>query len=211
VDITDVKFAQWTTTKLTKRQREALRISLQTLGQIQALVVREGSGWLYECLDGSQRLELLEMLGAVKVDVLDLGKVDDAKAREIHLALNLNRGKPNAGPLADALEAVVHSRSTPDERAFKEVVLLELLPLSSKSIDKTVAKLRSKGTTRQVVHNPKAPHGWVDFKFSVDPAAAKVCDQALTRVEKSTGCQRHVAFERVCADFLQGPNPGRQP
>lgn len=210
VDIDRLYTSGWTTTKHTKRQVDALEISIQTLGQLQPFVVREGGSGTLQIIDGEARWRLLKKLGAVQVDVLNLGAVDDCKALEIHLALNLDHGKPAAEPLADALEAVVQSRADPKGQAFKEVRLLELLPLRSSGIDKTVEKLRKRAAPKPP-HNPNAPHGWVRFRFDVDPGAALVCDQALTRVEKSTGCKRGVAFERIMADALAGPNPGRQP
>jgi hypothetical protein len=213
VDIGDVKFAQWTTTKWTKRQAYAIKHALHTYGQLVPLVVRDlgpGHGWRYECIDGSHRLEALEAIGAVKVDILDVGQVDDAAARELHLVLNLGRGKPAATPLADALEHAVNAAPTDAGKAMKEVELAGVLPLNGGPV-KAAARLRAKGQTPARSHNPSAPRGWVDFRFKVDPGAAKVCDDAITQVTSTTGCERHVAFERICADYLAGPSVGRQP
>lgn len=209
VAITKVYPATWTTTRHTKRQAAALHESITRYGQLQPVVVRETPSGL-EVVDGSARFVMIHTLRAADIDVTNLGAIDDAEAREVHLALNLDRGKSGAVALADALQNVMDAQVTERAKALKEVALLASLPLSRQGVDKTVAKLRSKGQS-QATHNPASQPSWVDFRFKVDHSAAQVCDQALSDVEQSTGCQRSVAFERICADYLAGPSVGRQP
>jgi len=203
--------AAWTTTRHTKRQAETLRESLIRFGQVQPLVVRTvASNGAVETIDGSARLAFLIGIGHGKVDVVNFGAVLDDTAREMHLALNLDRGKPASDALADALDAVMMSQ--PDERskALKEVALLSSLPIAKRGIDKTVARLRSRGRPKTTPHNPNAQPGWVDFKFSVDPTAAQVCDRALSDVERKHSVKRNVALEFICADYLAGAKQGGQ-
>jgi ParB-like chromosome segregation protein Spo0J len=194
--------ATWTTTKLTSRQRSSLKESLANYGQIIPLVARQ-SGSDFEIIDGSSRLELLEELGNSVVHICDVGVIGDDQARELHLCLNMDKGKLNADALAMALEAIIDSQPTEAAKAKKEVALLSTLPLKKQGIEKTVQKLRAKGLS-VATHNPNAAPGWVDFKFKVDPSAARVCDDALTDIEKQTQCKRSTAFEFICADYLAG-------
>lgn len=216
VDIREVEPAPWSTTKWSKQVAASMRAGLQSYGQLVPLVVRTlakvapSGGPVRECVDGSQRLEVIRTMGAVKVDVLDVGAIDDARARELHLVLNLGRGKPQADAMAQALEDVIDAPATTHGKAMKEVELARVLPLSGGPA-KTVARLRSKGQTPARPHNAGATRSWVDFRFKVDPGAAKVCDDALTQVEQTTQCKRSVAFERICADYLAGPAVGKQP
>jgi ParB-like chromosome segregation protein Spo0J len=194
-------------TKHTKRQTEALYKSIDRFGLLQPLVVRElRENTDLEVIDGNKRLEALRYFAFTHVDVVILEPMDEDVATEIHLALNLNGGKPAADRLADALESVIESGTDDAEKARKEVDLLKTVPLASRGIDKTVEKLRSRGRAKKSEHDPST-RSWVDFRFSVDPDAARVCDDALTKVEADTGCKRGVAFERICADFLAGYQP----
>ena len=208
--------AEWTITKHTKRQRAALRESIERFGGTSPLVVRQVEPFdvdlqYYEVIDGNARLAVMrEILGEKnpeldpEVTILDYGSLADDDARTLHLALNLPRGIVRPGPLADALEAVV-----PDGDNAKADELLAVLPLVDRTVDAAIAKFRRRAQ-RRVEHDADAPQGWINFRFRVDPEAAEVCDRALTSVEQTTQCERGVAFERICADFLAGPVVGRQ-
>jgi ParB-like chromosome segregation protein Spo0J len=212
LDISLVVPATYSTTRHTKRQGDALRGSLLTFGQIAPYVVREiGGTQMFECIDGSARLELQRAAGAVGVDVFNLGPRDDDIALAVHLALNLDRGKPHPDAMAAALETVIALQPDDRAKAKVEVELIDTLTIPRKGVDQTVAKLRSRGRPAPTKHNPASTPSWVEFKMKVDHAAAKVCDRALSHVEQSTGCQRHVAFERICADYLAGAPQGGTP
>lgn len=206
--------AKWTITKHTRRQRDALRESLDRFGETSPIVVRQvdtGMGddvQYYEIIDGNERFayanDIHDEQSDFELSVLDYGPISDDEARALHVSLNLPRGVIQPGPLADALEV-----AAPDGNGPRGEALLALLPLVDRTVDAAIAKFRRRAS-RNGKHDPDAPQGWVDFRFRVDPDAAEVCDRALTVVEKTTDCGRGVAFERVCADFLAGPNAGRE-
>jgi hypothetical protein len=214
IQASQVFAAEWTITKHTRRQRAALRESLERFGPTSPIVVRQVDTGLgddvqyYEVIDGNERLAYLREVHSEEADfsivVLDYGAVSDDEARALHVSLNLPRGVIQPGPLADALEV-----AAPDGDGPQGEALLALLPLVDRTVDAAIAKFRRR-VEKRVEHDPDAPQGWVDFRFRVDPDAAEVCDRALTVVEKTTDCGRGVAFERVCADFLAGPNAGRE-
>lgn len=203
IDISLVVPATYSTTRHTKRQADALRGSLLRFGQIAPYVVREiGGTQPFECIDGNARLELQRAAGAVAVDVLNIGQRDDDIALAVHMALNLDRGKPHPDAMAAALETVIALQPDDRAKAKAEVELIGTLTIPRRGVDQTVAKLRSRGRPAAAKHNPSSAPSWVEFRMRVDHAAARVCDSALSHVEQSTGCTRHVAFERICADFM---------
>ena len=214
VQATQVFKGDWTITRHTSRQRAALRESLERFGETSPIVVRQVDTGLgdevqyYEIIDGNERFAYLNDIHSEEADfsisVLDYGPISDDEARALHVSLNLPRGVIQPGPLADALEV-----AAPDGNGPQGEALLALLPIVDRTIDDAIAKFRRRAAKR-VAHDPDAPGGWVDFRFRVDPDAAEVCDRALTVVERTTDCDRGVAFERVCADFLSGPNAGRE-
>jgi len=210
--------ADWSTTEHTKKQRGALSVSIARFGMVQPFSVRKlpqhPKGIRYETIDGSARLRLLVENNPdpnQHVSVMNYGVIDDETAYSLHVALNMDRGAPAPGPLADLLENVLACAKDDKARTQTEVELLALLPkISSGGVDGLVQRLRRRAAPKPMKHDPNAPRGWVDFHFKVHPDAANVCDQALSSVESTTQCKRSIAFERICADHLAGPMPGRQ-
>jgi hypothetical protein len=213
IDMNSVALPSWSTTKHSKQQVESIKASMRKFGQLVPLVVRYvqvDNNFMYEVIDGACRVRCLADMGALMVDVLDVGSVTEMEAKEMHLALNLGRGKPSADALADALESIVTAQPRLEDQARKEMELGKSLPIKG-GVAKTVSRLRNRGRTPKQPSTP-GNRSWVDFSFKVDPNAARVCDDALTMVEKQTGVKRNVAFEYLCADYLGNPNQtGGQP
>lgn len=207
--------SSWGTTKMSPRQYKALKESLRRFGQLQPVVVRvnpsRAAGDVsVDVVDGDKRLGALLELGALEVDCINIGVRDDVHCLEVHLALNLDRGKPKADALADAIENVVEAPKTESAKAMSEISLSRLIPLAKMPV-KMVAHLRSRGRSNAPTGNPKATKGWIDFAFKIAPSAARVCDDALSFVEKHHNVKRPQAFELICADFLAGAPKGGQP
>lgn len=182
-----------------KRQFKALLESVRTLGQLQPLVVRDVGGGKFEIVDGAWRHKALTEANILHADVLNLGSVPEETALEIHLALNLNRGKPKPRPLANVLEKATGGDARREIRVWRQ------LPLTGKSVTHVVSKLRSKTERKPPVkHDPNAQPSFVDFKMRVPPDAAMVCDQALSHIESNHGVKRPRAFELLAADYLSG-------
>lgn len=200
--------AAWSTTKRSKRNVARLRGSLEYHGQVAPLVVRRlgpGASHAFETIDGSLRLELLRELGVPTVDVVDMGGMGEAEARELHLALNLHGGRRQADAVADALEQAIDGQKGIEARAKAEARLVANLPIPTRAVHLTVERLRNRGKPAPQPHNGSPVEPWVDFKFKVPHAAGRVIDDALTRVENTTGAKRPQALEYICADYLQGP------
>jgi hypothetical protein len=202
VPISDLKSPDWSITKLTKQQGEALEQSILQWGQLQPVIVRELVDGSLELVDGSKVVDILEHHKFTNVSVVTLGRISESEAREIHLAINLDRGRPEVSNLADNLETVA-STGDVQERAERELRLLKVLPIPEKGgVSNTVKKLRSQGQKKGKLVDSEP--GFIGFKFRVPPDAAKVCDSALTTVEKTADCKRDRAFELLCADALAG-------
>lgn len=210
IPIGDVKPSPWTTTKMTKRQKESMLESLKQYGQILPFVVylENSKSKKFSMIDGSHRHQAMVELGHNTVLVMNLGFQTEIMAKEIHLVLNLNNGKQAADPLADAIEAIVESPPTEQDKAIAEAYLAKIVPLT-KAPTKVVKQLRSRKQKAPAATNPSAKPSWVDFKFKVAHSAARVCDDALSHIEQSNNVKRPQAFEYLCADYLAGAQ--RQP
>lgn len=207
VKVVDVVPADWSTTKRSMRNVARLRGSLEYHGQVMPLVVRRlppTASHKFETIDGSLRLEIMYAIGTTMVDVVDMGDMVDAPARELHLALNLHGAHRQADAVADALEKAIEGHATIDARALAEARLVANLPIPARAVHVTVEKLRTRGRPAPQAHNPAPVEPWIDFSFKVPQTAGRVIDDALTRVETKTGVKRPQALEFICADYLAG-------
>jgi hypothetical protein len=205
--IENVMTAAWSTTKRSKRNVDRLRGSLEHHGQVAPLVVRRlgpGANHPLEVIDGSLRLDLLRELGVALVDVVDVGGMGEAEARELHLALNLHGARREADAVADALEQAIAGQKGIDARAKAEARLVANLPIPRRAVHLTVERLRNRGKPAPQPHNGTPVKPWIDFSFKVPHAAGRVIDDALTRVENTMGAKRPQALEYICADYLAG-------
>ncbi len=199
--------AAWSTTKRSKRNVARLRGSLEHHGQVAPLVVRRlgiSASHTYETIDGSLRLDILRELGVPTVDIVDMGGMGEAQARELHLALNLHGARRQADAVADALEQAIDGQANIEARAKAEARLVANLPIPTRAVHLTVERLRNRGKPAPQPHSGAPVEPWVDFKFKVPHAAGRVIDDALTRVENATGAKRPQALEYLCADYLSG-------
>lgn len=187
-------------TAMNKRQYESLKESIKAFGQLQPLVVQYIiTEKKYEVVDGNVRLQIFNELKYLSADVLDLGAIAPEDAAELHLTFNLNRGKPKAEPLVNTLEYATCDDVVRQARVHKQI------PIAGKSVGQAIEKIRKKlEGKKEVKHNPDAEPSFIDFRMRLPPDAAKICDQALTYIEKNNEVKRSRAFELMAADFLAG-------
>lgn len=189
-----------TATCLTARQKDALYHSIQTHGILQPIVIRDTARG-HEIIDGHWRYAIVKSLGQADIEAKNVGSITDEESAQLAIELNMNRGKPTSQGLVTLLETAIRGKVWLAD-------VEKVLPFPGKIVV-TLEKLQKKLAAKSSSGNAQS---WINFNFHVDKGAARVCDDALTLVETSTGCTRHVAFERICADFLaSGNNPGSQP
>jgi ParB family chromosome partitioning protein len=83
-----------------------LKQSITDLGFVTAVVVRELANGTLQILGGHHRVEAAIELGLKEVPVLNLGQVDDIKARKIGLVDNSRYGTDDTIQLAKVLEEI---------------------------------------------------------------------------------------------------------
>ena len=92
----------WNSNVVTADNQERLQASIEHLGLFKPIIVREIDGG-HQILGGENRREQALLLGHATVPCLNLGVIDDIKAKEISLADNIRYGSDDGSRLAAIL------------------------------------------------------------------------------------------------------------
>lgn len=95
----------WNSNRVSPENMEKLKRSITDLGFATAVVVRAVRGGL-EILGGQHRTEAAVELGLSEIPVVNLGKIDDVKAKKIGLVDNHRYGNDDAAMLAKIIEGI---------------------------------------------------------------------------------------------------------
>jgi len=93
----------WNPNVLDARSESKLDASMIRLGMFKPIIVRETASGALEILGGHHRWESACRLGMETVPIVNLGPMDDKRAKEIGLADNGRWGHDDAGKLAEIL------------------------------------------------------------------------------------------------------------
>ena len=94
---------EWNANKVDRENFEKLKKSLQGLGSFKPVICREKDGKL-QILGGFHRTEAAKELGFPTVPVINLGDIDDDRAKEISLVDNTRYGEDDVELLAKLLD-----------------------------------------------------------------------------------------------------------
>lgn len=111
----DLKGNSWNSNRVDRENFEKLKKSLENLDCFKPVLVRETDDG-YEILGGFHRNEAAKELGFPLVPVLNLGRIDDSRAKEISLIDNTRYGQDDSEALAKLLDS------------FETELLEEILP-----------------------------------------------------------------------------------
>lgn len=95
----------WNTNKVSPENERKIRASLKRNGMFKPIIVRETKeSDKYEIIGGEHRWEQAIEIGLEKIPVINLGFIDDARAKEIGLTDNARYGVDDTVELADLLK-----------------------------------------------------------------------------------------------------------
>ena len=171
-----------------KKLKKGISRTLDQSGEIPPIVVRRSTQekGKYEIIDGYHRWKALGELKQARVDVFVL-KVDDATARILTNTLNYLRGTPDRAKQAAGLIEMIEMGASVDD-------LAELLPETDDELDmlmeegtvsiKAYEQLLSSDETEGRDPNDDVGEDemWVDLKFRVSVAQAKIIEKELARI-----------------------------
>lgn len=128
----------WNSNRVDRENFEKLKVSMKTLGAFKPIVCRELTDGSLQILGGFHRVEAAKELGWTEIDVYNLGRLDDNKAKEISLIDNTRYGKDDEELLAKLLEEM---DTTGLDLILPEAEELEL-PETDTEIEETEIKER---------------------------------------------------------------------
>jgi ParB-like chromosome segregation protein Spo0J len=95
----------WNSNKVDRENFDKLKKSLQSLGNFKPIVVREVED-KFQILGGYHRCEAAKELGIPTVPIVNLGVLDDARAKEISLIDNTRYGEDDTELLAKIMDEI---------------------------------------------------------------------------------------------------------
>lgn len=101
----ELKPNPWNSNQVNRENFEKLKKSLQSLGSFKPIVVREVEG-SFQIIGGYHRNEAAKELGFPIVPIVNLGAIDDDRAKEISLVDNTRYGEDDTELLSKLLDEI---------------------------------------------------------------------------------------------------------
>lgn len=191
----------WNPNKMPPRLYEALKANILAGGFVQPIIARPipAEGEIeFEILDGEHRWRAMGEIGSLDISTIIVHDTD-AQAKIRTIAMNRLRGEMAAAQTAQVLagldvdQSVITSLLGYGEKEFGD--LMALAGDADKLADMAGADAR--GTVDE----------FIVISFAVPESAHLVIQQAFDRMMAAEECDKNVALERICADYLAGPHP----
>ena len=103
IKISDLFPNPWNTNVVSPENQSKIEESIKRFGMFKPLVVRTLDDGRLEILGGQHRWEAAKALGIEQVEVVDLGKIDDKRAKEISLVDNSRYGSDDGLKFSELL------------------------------------------------------------------------------------------------------------
>ena len=161
----------WNTNQVAPEERVKLKASLKRNGWVKPVLVRETEDGL-QILGGAHRVEIALEMGQDSVPVLNLGQIDDQKAKEIGLIDNARYGQDDATALAELLEDL---GGVSEMAAFLPIGDAEIAALSTEIDDDDIESLLNDDDPQQGAEKPERKvktHQVMRFKVPMSDADA---------------------------------------
>jgi len=111
VDPKLLKPNEWNSNVVSSENKKKLETSIDRLGNFKPILVRELSDGTLEIIGGANRRDAEIKRGTQKVPIINLGRIDDTKAKEMGLVDNERYGEDDA----DLLQKLINELGTMDE------------------------------------------------------------------------------------------------
>lgn len=110
IDVTHLRANQWNTNIVTPENEDRIAQSINRFGMFRPIIARQIKDVAgYEILGGEHRWKVAENIGYKTIPVINLGYIDDKKAKEISLVDNGRYGEDDTLMLAELLKELGES------------------------------------------------------------------------------------------------------
>jgi ParB-like chromosome segregation protein Spo0J len=124
----------WNTNVVTPENEAKLEASIKRNGMFKPIIVREQDDKL-EVIGGEHRWEIAQKLGLQTIPVVNLGKIDDKRAKEISVIDNARYGIDDTLSFADLLKELGDAATLQDFLPYTETDFAEIFSSADISLD----------------------------------------------------------------------------
>lgn len=191
---------RWNPNRMTAAMRIKIRESIELYGFVDPLTVREVGAHDYEIIDGEHRFDV----GREPPFLMDhfpcvnLGLVDDAKAKKLTIIMNELHGQADPDKMGDLLASILADSSLDEllvALPYDESVLAGYLQLPAlpplEPMSPPSASVEDSGKTV-----------WVERLYRMPKEVALVLDEAIEKAKGEEKIEQWQGLERVAADYL---------
>lgn len=187
----------WNTNIVTPENEAKLEESILRLGFFRPAVVREiaisgfSDPFAYEILGGEHRAQIAAKMGLEKIPVVNLGPIDDLKAKEIGIADNSRYGMDDQIAFADLIKGMGNAEQLKDflpytEHDFTDLFTTSEIDLDSLGLEENFEKEAEKDSGEEPVQ-PKAPKTHTIIRYKVSNRDAEDITALIERTMKDNG------------------------
>ncbi|OCP21920.1 MULTISPECIES: ParB/RepB/Spo0J family partition protein [unclassified Ensifer] len=189
----------WNTNIVTPENEAKLEESIRRLGFFRPAVVREiaNSGnsenaILYEILGGEHRAQVAAKLGLSTIPVVNLGPIDDLKAKEIGIADNSRYGMDDQFAFADLIKGMGNADQLKDflpytEHDFADLFTTSEIDIDSLGLDENFEKEPENEPDGEDIAPTKAPKTHTIIRYKVANRDAEDITALIERTMKDNG------------------------
>ncbi|TDW20428.1 ParB family protein [Rhizobium azibense] len=189
----------WNTNIVTPENEAKLEESIKRLGFFRPAVVREiaispfsDKATSYEILGGEHRAQVAAKLGLKKIPVMNLGPIDDLKAKEIGIADNSRYGMDDQIAFADLIKGMGNAEQLKDflpytEHDFADLFTTSEIDLDSLGLDENFEKEAENDDLSEEPVQPKAPKTHTIIRYKVSNRDAEDLTRLIERTKTDNG------------------------
>lgn len=166
----------WNSNVVSPDNEAKLDASIKRFGMFKPIVVREMQDGSFQILGGEHRVDAAKRLGAKKVPVVNLGDIDDDKAKEISLVDNGRYGTDDALQLAELLEGLDNTEELVSFMPYSEADLASIFSSVNIALDDLDIPDADELAPSPSSEKPIQTHQIMRFKVPVDDVA-EITDQ----------------------------------
>ena len=161
----------WNTNIVSPDNEAKLEESIKRFGMFKPVVVRELADGTLQILGGEHRAGAARRMGIKKVPVINLGRIDDQKAKEISLVDNGRYGADDTLQLAELLEGLGNADELASFMPYSESDLSSIFSSVNIALDELDLHDLEEQAPSVPKERPIQTHQVVRFKIPVDDAS----------------------------------------
>jgi ParB-like chromosome segregation protein Spo0J len=174
----------WNTNRVDRENFDKLKKSLQSLGSFKPIVVRELEG-KFQILGGFHRVEAAKELGFPTVPIINIGNIDEDRAKEISLVDNTRYGEDDVELLAKLLDEM------------DTELLVEILPEAPVTLDAIDTDLED--LDKEMRKEREEDENFKTLRFRLDIDKAEEIENVLDKIAFVNNYKRGDGY----ADFAE--------